>query len=40
VNELPFRDVLTTTQIEQTAAAEKVSFGTGKDDVYSVPLTL
>jgi hypothetical protein len=37
---LPFRDVLTTTQIEQAAAAEKVSFGTGKDDVYSVPLTL
>jgi len=39
-DELPFREVLTTTQIEQTAAAEKVSFGTGADDVYSVPLTL
>src|SRR5260370_2914017 len=37
---LPFRDVLTTTHIEQIAAAEKVSFGTGADDVYSVPLTL
>ena len=39
-NELPFRDVLTTTQIEQAAAAENVSFGSGADDVYSVPLTL
>jgi len=37
---LPFRAVLTTTQIEQAAAAEKVSFGAGADDVYSVPLTL
>jgi hypothetical protein len=39
-DELPCRDVLTTSQIEQTAAAENVSFGTGADDVYSVPLTL
>ncbi len=37
---LPFREVLTEAQIEHTAAAEKVSFGTGKDDVYSVPVTL
>jgi hypothetical protein len=39
-NDLPFRDVLTAAQIEQAAAAEQVSFGTGADDVYSVPLTL
>jgi Transposase DDE domain len=39
-DDLPFRDVLTTRQIEQTAAAENVSFGSGADDVYSVPLTL
>src|SRR5438105_15656682 len=39
-DELPFRAVLTATQIEQTAAAENVSFGSGVDDVYSVPLTL
>src|SRR5262249_29920820 len=38
--DLPFRDVLTTTQIEQAAAAENVSFGSGVTDVYSVPLTL
>ena len=38
--EVPFRDVLTAAQIEQTAAAESVSFGTGADDVYSVPVTL
>jgi hypothetical protein len=37
---LPFRDVLTTTQIEQTAAAENVAFGTGATDTYSVALTL
>jgi len=37
---LPFREVLTAAQIEQVAAAENVSFGTGADDVYSVPLTL
>ena len=39
-DELPFRNVLTATQIEQTATAEKVSFGSGDGDVYSVPLTL
>jgi hypothetical protein len=39
-DDMPFRDVLTTTQIEQAAAAENVSFGTGADDVYSVPVTL
>jgi hypothetical protein len=39
-DELPFREVLTATQIEQAAAAGDVSFGTGADDVYSVPLTL
>jgi hypothetical protein len=39
-DELPFRDVLTATQIEQTAAAENVAFGTGADEVYSVPITL
>jgi putative transposase len=37
---LPFCEVLTATQIEQTAAAENVSFGTGANDTYSVPLTL
>jgi hypothetical protein len=39
-DELPFRTVLTATQIAQAAAAEKVSFGSGAADVYSVPLTL
>jgi Transposase DDE domain len=39
-DELPFRTVLTATQIEQVAAAENVSFGNGAADVYSVPLTL
>jgi hypothetical protein len=39
-DDLPFRDVLTTTQIEQTAAAENVAFATGANDVYSVPITL
>lgn len=39
-DDVPFRDVLTTTQIEQTAAAENVSFGGGADDVYSAPVTL
>jgi hypothetical protein len=39
-DELPFRDVLTTTQIEQAAAAENVAFGTGAAAVYSVPVTL
>ncbi len=37
---LPFCEVLTAAQIEQAAAAAKVSFGAGADDVYSVPLTL
>lgn len=37
---LPFREVLTEAQIERTAAAENISFGTGKDDIYSVPVTL
>jgi hypothetical protein len=37
---LPLRDVLTTTHVEQAAAAEHVSFGTGADDVYTVPVTL
>jgi hypothetical protein len=37
---LPFRDVLTTAQIEQTAAAEQVAFGAGANDTYSVPITL
>ena len=39
-DDLPFRDVLTASQIEQVAATEQVSFGGGADDVYSVPLTL
>jgi hypothetical protein len=39
-DDVPFRDVLTATQIEQTAAAENVSFGTGADEVYSVPVTV
>jgi len=37
---LPFREVLTAAQIEEVAAAENVAFGTGTDEVYSVPLTL
>jgi hypothetical protein len=37
---LPFRDVLTEEQIEQAAAAENLSFGTGAKDIYSVALTL
>jgi putative transposase len=37
---LPFCDVLTTTQIEQTAAEENVTFGTGATDTYSVEVTL
>lgn len=39
-DELPFREVLTADQIEQAAAADHVSFGTGADEVYSVPVTL
>lgn len=37
---LPFHEVLTEAQIEQIAAAENVSFGTGADDVYSVSITV
>ncbi len=37
---LPFREVLTAAQIEEVAAAENVAFGTGTDEVYSVPLSL
>ncbi len=37
---LPFRDVLTAAQIEQAATAEQVTFGSGANDVFSVPLTL
>jgi Transposase DDE domain len=39
-DDLPFRDALTASQIEQAATADKVSFGTGANDVYSVPVTL
>jgi hypothetical protein len=35
-----FREVLTQEQIEQTARQHNVSFATGKDDIYTVPLTL
>ena len=35
-----FHEVLTEDQIEETARQENVSFGTGSDDVYTVPLTL
>jgi Transposase DDE domain len=38
--DLPFRDVLTASQLEQAAAADHVAFGTGPDDVYSVAVTL
>src|SRR5271154_6396498 len=37
---LAFRDVLTAERIQQVAAEEHVSFGTGDDDVFSVPVTL
>jgi hypothetical protein len=37
---LPFQKVITADQIEQTAAVEAVSFGTGPEDVYTVPLTV
>jgi hypothetical protein len=37
---LSFRDVLTAEQIQEVAAQEQVSFGTGDTDVYSVPVTL
>jgi hypothetical protein len=35
-----FRQVLTEKQIQEAAQAEKLSFGTGQEDVYTVPLTL
>jgi hypothetical protein len=38
--ELPFQDVLTAERIEQLATEEGLDFGTGPEDVYSVPVTL
>ncbi len=35
-----FRDVLPDAQIERIARLENLSFGTGRHDVYSLPLTL
>lgn len=35
-----FREVLTEEQIERTAQQQNLCFGTGKDDIYTVPLTL
>ena len=35
-----FRKVLTDEQIERVARLLKLSFGAGKNDIYSVPLTL
>ena len=35
-----FRNVLTDEQIERVARLLKLSFGAGKNDIYSVPLTL
>jgi Transposase DDE domain len=35
-----FREVLTEDQIERAARLQNLSFGTGKDDIYSLPLTL
>jgi hypothetical protein len=35
-----FREVLTHEQIERAARLQDLSFGTGKDDIYSLPLTL
>lgn len=35
-----FADLLTEEQIQQAAAAEQLSFGTGRQDVWSVPVTL
>jgi hypothetical protein len=35
-----FHDVLTDEQIERAARLQNLSFGAGKDDIYSVPLTL
>jgi DDE family transposase len=36
----PFREVLTDEQIMRGARLQNLSFGTGKDDIYSLPLTL
>ena len=35
-----FRDVLTEEQIERTAQQQQLSFGTGTQDIYTLPLTL
>jgi len=35
-----FREVLSDAQIERAARLQNLSFGTGKDDIYSLPLTL
>jgi IS4 transposase len=35
-----FREVLTDEQIERAARLQNLSFGAGKDDIYSLPLTL
>jgi hypothetical protein len=35
-----FREVLTDEQIKRAARLQNLSFGTGKDDIYSLPLTL
>src|SRR6266851_4269625 len=35
-----FREVLTQEQIERAARLQNLSFGTGKDDIYSLPVTL
>jgi hypothetical protein len=35
-----FREVLTDEQIERAAGLQNLSFGTGKDDIYSLPVTL
>src|ERR1700683_129624 len=35
-----FREVLADEQIERAARLQNLSFGTGKDDIYSVPVTL
>ena len=37
---LGFREVLTEEQIEQTARRSNLAFGLGRDDIYTVPLTL
>jgi IS4 transposase len=35
-----FREVLSVERIERAAQLENLSFGTGKDDIYSLPVTL